>query len=268
MFNEISFTFLLCVFLIDAYMVRNDLGKLSTNLCSTINCIGSMIKIWILNSKKKEAERIRIKLDNNLNLANIGDSTDDQKIIERNSRNLALITAIFYAMGFPLVIFWLAFPMLDNTEQRRFPVPFIDFPKIKESPIYEIIYSYHAVTLITFFFNILSYDMIFYGFLVRICAQLEILKKNFGKINDLYPKINFARIIDGYHEAKEDDWFENDGPLENVIQMKVNSIYSSDMSAKNQFELMIKNKDTARWRCDETVKIIEENIIHHQVILE
>lgn len=219
---------------VDAYLVRNDIEKLSTNLCSNIAIAAANIRMWILYFEKKRVEQMHVNLDNNFNLMTVGNSERDQKIFEKYSKELAKITVMFYAIAMPCSFLWMIFPMLESAEKRRFPIAFPNLPKMKESPRYEIIYAYLVMILLITPNSVLSYDLIVYGFYTRIRAHYEILIENFRKIGDLYRDNDYGNI---YGDLKD-------------------------------FKVESGKVEYTKWRCEETMRIIKENIVHHAAILK
>lgn len=109
--TEISYIYLLINFTIHAYLVRHDVGKLSTNLCTNFVFIVCLIKSWIWHYKMKPVENLRIKLDNNLYLENIGKSDDDKEIIEKNAKEILILTVLYFIMGELVCVLWFTFPI-------------------------------------------------------------------------------------------------------------------------------------------------------------
>lgn len=253
--NYVNFLFITSVLIIDAYIVKNDLKKFSNNLCSTITSLATAIKVTILMRKRKMAEEVDDCLENNLYIRNLDRSKEDQEIFGKHSRHLTMITVMYYALGIPLIFFWIIYPLLDDGEEKRFPMPF-PFPNAVHSPVFEIVYCYHAITMIIAFINVSAYDMIFYGYLVRVCVQFEILAKNAGKLKNLYPKIKFEEIIEGYHENLNQEDF-----------MQLESFFIRENYIKDGEKNEINERNEKEWRKERTIKEMQMNVIHHQAIL-
>lgn len=169
--------------LIDAYIIRQNLEKLSTNLCSSITFVGTVYKIWVFIVNQKTIEKLSHKLQNNLFISRVGQSKSDKDILQKYSKLVAKVLRALGLMASFLIVFWSVFPILDSGSEKRYPFPFPVYNA--PTPIYEIVYVYQVLILISVSFNVLTYDMIFYGFMARICAQYEILAKNISQIKDL-----------------------------------------------------------------------------------
>lgn len=131
--------------------------------------------------------------------------------------------------------------MMGNSEERRLPVEFPPYPKIKETPFYELVYFHEVIGITTFSWVVVSYDSMFWGFSSRICAHFDILAKNIKNMNNLY--------TDFYYEEEANSFYGN-----------------QDDKHYNQKFCEVNNKE--RWRCAETIRIIKENIVHHRAILK
>lgn len=215
----------------DAYIVRKDLGKISTNLCSTLLYGGTFIKIVVFSLNRSKVEKLCDQLENYLYMPNVGISQKDKDIYDKWAIYITEASRILWFMGICWCIFWCIFPVLDPGNEVRYPIP---FPvHISESPIYELIYSYHVPLVASVTFSVLTYDMIFYGIVARICVQYEIIAKNISEINDLYPEL---------YEGTEIGW-----------QYSKGTIGYDEMDKK---------------RSEKIKKIIKESVVYHKAILK
>lgn len=241
--TEISYAFLLFTFIFHAYWVRHDVGKLSTNLCTTIVNFLYLTKSWISHYKMKQVENLRIKLENNLYLENIGKSDEDKEIIEKNSREVVFVTRMYFIMAELVCVLWFTFPVIGKSKERRLPVEFPPYPRIKETPFYELAYLQEVIAITVFSWLVVAYDTIFWGFASRICSQFEILAKNFNNLNDLYKD----EENNGFYGIQQENYYD-------YFEM------GSNMADRN--------KNNEKRRRLETERIIKENILHHKAILK
>lgn len=255
------YSFIIGLFVIDAYLVRNEKEKLFLNLCTTIVTTASLVKMWVLMDKLKFVVELRRKFRENFNLPYVGKEEAHKEIMEKNSRQQVLITKALTTMAIPLVTIWITFPLVDpTTKERKYCIPFPIF-KDEPSPTFEIIYAFHAFMLVHFVSNIMHNDLLIIGTLVRICAQFDILIYNISKIKKIYPDLQFEKFVPDYEGEKS----ENIEDFCDVLHQ--GNKYNGDKWKINRGKLE-KFKSEKQWQKEETLRSMQKNIAHHRCILQ
>jgi len=255
------YIFFIILFLTDAYLVRKDKEKLFSNLCTTIITTGSVFKIWALINKLKLVVELRRKFRENFNLPYVGKEKAHKEIIEKSSHLQALITKVLTAMVIPIMIIWATFPLVDpSSKEWKYCIP---FPILKnaQTPIFEIMYAVHAFMLVHFVSNVVNNDLLIIGSLVRICGQFDVLIYNISKIKKIYPDLQFEKFVSDYKDEKKENIKEFWGQLHQGNTYNDNGL---EVNCEDS-EKLNKRKD---WRKKMTLKIMRQNVVHHQCILQ
>lgn len=216
---HIAFLMQVIFLVIDAYSVRKDIQKLSLNLCSTLIYGAMFLKIIVFDVKQENVLKILDQLENNLYEPDIGKSKADQEIIEKYAKLIAEASKMLWLMGLPWCVFWCIFPVLDSGNEVRYPIP---FPfDISESPTYELVYAFQVPVVISVSICALTYDMMFYGMIARVCVNYEIAAKNISEIKNLYSNAAEADYFKGFAGREEMD-NEREKKVVRIIRANVN----------------------------------------------
>lgn len=188
---------------IDAFLKCQNLKLLVNNLCCTVMVALLFFKLSILTKKMDDADMIRKNLANSWGMPNIGDSEEDLEILIKAEQEINLILRMIMGLGSLSITVWSFIPFLDHSsDERILPLPFPEIFELKERPTYEFLYVYDMISLLHCLLIIVAYDFIYCGFLNQICAQFDILGKNFKKMERLYTDSGYGSVLEDAFEQK------------------------------------------------------------------
>lgn len=192
-------------FLIDAYLVKDDIDKLSFNATNGILVYLTLGKVGCLYKTKNEMESLLRKLEHNFYDKKIGKSPEDLQILYKSNVIISFATQTLYTL---LFITTGLRAVADSSLDSRIHVIPISFIKGIDD-YFAISYSATLAVITHLFLMFMSHELILCGVLLRFVCHFEIVSKNIGYINDLYENEDSEKSVQTIFQWHETPLLKN-----------------------------------------------------------
>lgn len=173
--------------IIDMTTILDDIEKFNYNLCASAGTVMLIFKQLILMSNREKMEACQKNIRSNFGLPWIG-TKEHKAIFKKTDDSVRFFIKAFYSIVIPTVITWSLIPLIDTPDPGEVITPMRAwFPfDYTTSPAYEIVCILEAYMLYIYAPAIISIDLIFFGFVPKLTAHLEVCILNLQNIGKRY----------------------------------------------------------------------------------
>lgn len=240
--------------IINVALSTSDIEKITDASFLLLTHMAQVIKVYCFIKKR------RLILD----LLKMMDEEIFQPINEKQYKMIkdimdssAIYYYIFLCMAVGTVSLWGAFPVLDKEEtELHLPLsawyPF----KTNKSPIFEIIYAYQLIAVISDAVSNISKDCTITGLMAHVCAQLDILNDTLENIKEYSVKLL----------AKEHEHSGNESSNSRIFEKTEIQVLDQDLITDKNLELSDVNVSPTLQ--NEMNQLLVRCIHHHRRIIE
>lgn len=147
-----------------------------------------IFKMLILMSNREKMEECQKNVRNNFGLPWVGRTKEQRAILKKTDVSIKFFIKAFYSIVIPTVTTWSLIPLIDTPDPGEVVTPMRAwFPfDYTTSPAYELVCILEAYMLYMYAGAILSIDLIFFGFVPKFSAHLEVCMHNLRNIGKRY----------------------------------------------------------------------------------
>lgn len=178
---------MLFIQILDLYLVRNNVIEFLKSLCSTSGTTICVTKYLLLLNQIDKVLFLHRKLKS---FKKSTTEPEHIEILKKADKLIVKVTKSFYGLGIPCCIAWMLYPGLENSKEKKTPFPYRLPTDDWSTPVYEILYTYQAMSMLSFLTNLVSLDIVFFSFIIRINAQYDILINSFKEMKTVLQNSN------------------------------------------------------------------------------